>query len=361
MSALRLSDLRVPFGDAPGLHPITVDLAPGERVAIVGASGAGKTTLLRAVAGLVPVAGGRVEIAGRDVTMLPPERRGAVYLNQTPILFPHLDVFENVAFPLRVRGRTDAEVRDRVAEVLSAVGMGALAARAPGMLSGGQRHRVALARAIAARPSVLLLDEPLSALDPSLREEVRGVILQLQAAERPALLVVTHDLDQAGLIADRIGVLIERRIAQLSRPADLFTRPATLEVARFLGFPNCIPGAVRADGVFECPLGAVERWDPPSAPPGPAVAVFQPEAARVGPEGAPARVLEVRHRLRSTTVVLEVAGALVEALVRGRRPAPGEQVRVSLNPARVIVFPAPPQDRGSDGLSARPGGAASPE
>lgn len=348
MIVLRLADLRVPFGDGPGLHPISLDLRPGERLAIVGASGAGKTTLLRAVAGLVPVTGGRVEMTGRDVTTQPPERRDAVYLNQTPILFPHLDVFENVAFPLRVRRRTDAEVRDRVAEVLSAVGMGTLAARSPATLSGGQRHRVALARAIAARPSVLLLDEPLSALDPSLREEVRGVILELQAAERPALLVVTHDLDEAGLMADRIGVLIERRIAQLAPPAELFTRPASLEVARFLGFPNLIPGIVTADGLFECPLGAVERWDPPTAPPGPAIAVFQPEAARIGPEGARGRVLEIRDRLRSTTAVLDVAGLRVEAVVRGRRPAPGQPVRVSLNPARVIVFPAPRDEGGPD-------------
>jgi ABC-type sugar transport system ATPase subunit len=340
MSALRLSGLRVPFGHVPGLHPISLDVEAGERVAIVGASGAGKTTLLRAVAGLVPVIAGRVEIGGRDVTGSPPERRDAVYLNQTPVLFPHLDVFENVAFPLRVRGRTSAEVRDRVDEVLSAVGMSDLARRAPTRLSGGQRHRVALARAIAARPSVLLLDEPLSALDPSLREEVREVILRVQAAERPALLLVTHDIDEAGVMADRIGVLIDRRIAQLDRPADLFARPASLDVARFLGFPNRVAGTVRADGLFECPLGAVERWDPPTAPPGPAVGVFQPEAARIGSQGAPGRVLEVRHRLRTTTVVVEVAGSRIEAVVRGRRPAPGDEVRVSLNPARVIVFPA---------------------
>lgn len=354
MSVLRLAGLRVPFGDAPGLHPINLNVEAGERVALVGASGAGKTTLLRAVAGLAAVTAGRVEIARRDVTGWPPERRDAVYLNQTPVLFPHLDVFENVAFPLRVRGRTSAEVSDRVDEVLSAVGMGALARRAPTRLSGGQRHRVALARAIAARPSVLLLDEPLSALDPSLREDVREVILQIQAVERPALLLVTHDIDEAGLIADRIGVLIDRRLAQLDRPANLFARPASLDVARFLGFPNRIPGIVRADGLFECPLGTVERWDPPSAPPGPAVGVFQPEAARLGPQGATGRVVEVRHRLRVTTVVVEVADSRIEAVVKGRHPAPGDEVRVSLNPARVIVFPAPapPQEadrRGADG------------
>lgn len=348
MTALRLTALCVPFGTLPGLDGISLDVAPGERLALVGASGAGKTTLLRAIAGLAPVTGGRVEIGARDVTGSPPEQRDAVYLHQSPLLFPHLDVFENVAFPLRVRGRPAREIRQRVEEVLSAVRIEELARRSPGTLSGGQRHRVALARAISARPAVLLLDEPLSALDPELREEVRGAILAIQRSDRPALVIVTHDLDDAGLLAERVGVLIGGRIAQLASPADLFTRPASLEVASFLGYPNRLEGTVREDGAFESPCGLVEHWHPRSVPPGPAIAVFQPDAARLTPTGAPGTVLEVRHRLRTSTAVVGVAGIRIEAALRGRPPVAGEAVHVTLNPAGILVFPHPaahPLDR----------------
>lgn len=341
MTALKLSSLQVPFGSAAGLDGIDLDVAPGERVAIVGASGAGKTTLLRAIAGLVPVTGGRIEIGGRDVTGCPPERRGAVYLHQSPILFPHLDVFENVAFPLRIRRRAEPDIRKRVDEVLSAVRMEALGRRSPATLSGGQRHRVALARAISARPTVLLLDEPLSALDPELREEVRGAILEIQRTDRPALVIVTHDLDDAGLLADRVGVLIHGRIAQLASPADLFARPASLEVASFLGYPNRLEVHVREDGSFDSPLGHIEGGVPRAVAPGPAIAIFQPEAARLSSAGSPGRVLQVRHRLRGSTAVIEVAGTRIEAALRGGPPEPGETVRLTLDPLGILVFADP--------------------
>lgn len=339
MTGLRLRGVRIPFGDGPGLDPISLEVGPGERLAVVGASGAGKTTLLRAIAGLAPVSAGAIDISGVDVTGLPPERRDAVYLHQAPVLFPHLDVQENVAFPLRVRRRPEHEVRERVAAVLDAVRMRPLAGRAVSTLSGGQRHRVALARAIAARPAVLLLDEPLSALDPELRDEVRSVILALQEADGPALVLVTHDLDDAGLLADRVAVLVGRRIAQVAPPHELFARPASLEVAAFLGFPNRLRGVVREDGAFECAVGLVERWHPRAVEPGPAVAVFQPEAARLTTQGAPGTVVEVRHRLRASTAIVDASGARVEAAVHGRPPRPGDPVHVTLNPARILVFP----------------------
>ena len=329
--ALRIDGLSVPFGGAPGLEGISLAVPAGERVAVVGPSGAGKSTLLRAVAGLAPVAAGRVEVGGRDVTTEPPERRGAVYLHQTPLLFPHLSVRENVAFPLRVRGADDPP---RVARLLDALGIGALADRAPRTLSGGQRHRVALARALAARPALLLLDEPLSSLDPELRADVREAIIAAQREDRPGLVIVTHDMDDAGALGHRVAVLLGRRLVQVAPPAELFARPATRAVARFLGFPNELPGTVRA-AVFHSPLGTVPA---PGVPDGPAVALFRPGALHPDPGGAPAHVLGTLHRAEGTLLRLRLPqGPTLE--MRRDDPVP-DVLRISLIPSRVVVFGA---------------------
>jgi putative spermidine/putrescine transport system ATP-binding protein len=322
---------------------VSLDVAPGERFVVVGASGAGKTTLLRAVAGLTPVSGGRIDVAGRDVTALPPERRDAVYLHQTPLLFPHLSVFENVAFPLRVRRTRAADVVTRVRDALAAVRMDEFVARAPRTLSGGQRHRVALARAIVARPAVLLLDEPLSSLDPTLRDEVREAILALQRAYRPALVLVTHDFDEAGLIADRVAVLIDRRIVQTAPPRELFIRPATLAVARLLGVPNEIRGIVTAHRAFASPLGCIPLDADIS--PGAAIAVFRPDAVYITDAGTPVRVAEVRHRAQRSTAVVTIEGSQPAASpleIPADPHAPprvGDVVRIGLDGARVSIFP----------------------
>jgi putative spermidine/putrescine transport system ATP-binding protein len=292
---------------------------------------------------LTPVAGGRVEVLGRDVTMLPPERRDVVYLHQTPLLFPHLSVFDNVAFPLRVRRRPGHEVTRRVHDTLAAVRLDGFATRAPRTLSGGQRHRVALARAIVARPALLLLDEPLASLDPALREEVRAAILALQRTYHPALIMVTHDFDEAGLVADRIAVMIDRRLAQVDAPVHLFTRPASLSVARFLGIPNEVGGRVDATGEFVSALGRVRAESSP--PPGPAVAVFRADAVRMVADGAPARVVGVRHLAQRTTVECELVAApastRLEVQLEGADvPAAGDIIRVAVLPGGVTLFSA---------------------
>jgi ABC-type Fe3+/spermidine/putrescine transport system ATPase subunit len=347
---LRVTDLALRFGDAPGFAGLSCEVAAGARLVIVGASGAGKTTLLRAVAGLAPVDAGRVEVGGRDVTRLPPERRDAVYLHQTPVLFPHLSVFENVAFPLRVRRAAEPLVRERVGAALDTVRMVGFEARAPRTLSGGQRHRVALARAIAARPALLLLDEPLSALDPALRDDVRDAILAAQGAPpppgaaAPALVVVTHDFDEAALLGDEIAVLVDRRIAQVAPPSVLFRRPASLAVARFLGVPNEVAGTVDGRGLFHSPLGALAAG--PDAPPaGAAVGVCPVEALRaVAPHAAPpdaprARVVAVRHRAHRTTVLLRAAGAELEAPADPvDPPAVGSELAVLVDARQLVLF-----------------------
>ena len=342
---LELEKLEVPFGGSPGLAPLTLELAPGERLALVGPSGAGKSTLLRAVAGLAPVAGGRLRAAGRDVSRVTAEQRGIVYVHQTPLLFPHLTVEQNVAFPLRVRGVPQAERSARVAEALGAVRLDGLGRRMPHTLSGGQRQRAALARGIVARPAVLLLDEPLTGLDPVLRAEVRAAVLALHAEYRPAMVAATHDLDDAGLLGDRVGVLLERTLAQVAAPAELFTRPATLAVARFLGFPNELPAFVE-HGVARCALGTTPVRHGTVG--GRAILVCRPDAVRLAPDGydnaVPAVVAEMRHGPLRSTARVRVAGleTPLELLVDPAAAlTAGRAVRVRLEPSMVSVFPAP--------------------
>ena len=250
-------NLSVPFGTLPGLVNVSIRVARGERVVIVGPSGAGKTSLLRAIAGLTPVTQGRVTIASRDVTQLPPEQRGAVYLHQNPLLFPHLDVFENVAFPLRVRGVAKEELRDRVHEALQKVQLHTLSRRAPASLSGGQAHRAALARAVVGRPELLLLDEPFSSLDPSLRDEVRDALVALQAEFKLSMLLITHDLHEAGRLAERIAVLKDGGILQIGNAVTMFDAPISPAVAVAMGRRTILKGTVSPSGELQCALGAV--------------------------------------------------------------------------------------------------------
>lgn len=227
---------------APAVSPIDLAIARGETVALLGPSGAGKSSLLRAIAGLVPAVG-EISIAGRRVTEVPAEARRAVYLHQTPRLFPHLDVAGNVGFPMVLRGQPRAEQAQQTQALLQLVQLDGFGARDVAALSGGERQRVALARAIAASPEVLLLDEPFTALDPSLRTDVRNALARILERATPATILVTHDADEAAALATRIAVLLNGRMAQIASPSTLFRSPASLEVARFLGAENCWPAA----------------------------------------------------------------------------------------------------------------------
>lgn len=302
--ALLVQGLAVPFGSGPGLRDVSFDVGPGERFVVLGASGAGKTSLLRALAGLSPWTAGSIVKSGE-----------AIYLHQTPVLFPHLTVYENVAFPLRVRNRREPEVDSRVRAALASVHMDGFAPRMPRTLSGGQTHRVALARAVVARPALLLLDEPLSSLDPTLREDMRRTILGLQADWDGALVIVTHDLDEMSALAHRVAVLLDRCIAQIASPAELLARPGSLAVARFLGHMNEM--RVSDD----------------------AVAVFPPTAVRQEPDGLPARVTALRVRPRGTTAVLTLNGAEIEMSVDPLDPPNiGAELTIALDPRAVLKF-----------------------
>lgn len=338
-AALRLIRLSVPFGTQPGLRSLNLEVAPGERLVLLGPSGVGKTTLLRAIAGLSPVSGGAVEVAGVERSGMAPERRDTVYLHQTPLLFPHLTVFQNAAFPLMVRRVPSREMRERVAHALEALKLEGLAERRPHELSGGQRHRTALARAMLARPKVLLLDEPLAALDPSLRDDVREAILALHRSYEPAIILVTHDLGEAPRLADRIGVMLNGRLAGLATPAALFSAPETAEVARFLSLGTEIRGNVTGSGEFESALGRNPLPKPVRS--GPAVAFLRPEALTLSSGGPLAgRVIAVHHRPNSVLAAVMVGELLLEVpLARATEVFPGDEVRVRLRPEALLIYP----------------------
>ena len=284
----------MPFGGVTGLRDISFRVDPGERVSLLGPSGEGKTSLLRAIAGLAPLAAGQVFVDGADVTSRPRRRAASSIATRSRCSFPHLTVWENVAFPLTVRGMKGSAVEARVGDLLERVGLASLASRGVAGLSGGQAHRVALARALAARPQVLLLDEPFAALDPSLRADVRDAVLELLGKEAPAVILVTHDVDEAAAFSHRILVLLGRAMVQDAPPHDLLRAPVSLEVARFLGIPNLIEGRVDGQGHFICGAGRC-RWEGSA---GDAVLVARPDGVRASLDAAgPCRVSALQERV----------------------------------------------------------------
>ena len=342
MSASRglvVAGVHVPFGTRPGLHGVDLSVARGERVALLGPSGSGKTSLLRAVAGLQPLTSGAIRVDGTDVTQALPERRGTVYMHQTPSLFAHLSVVDNVGFPLEVRGTPRRQARERAAALLDRVQLGTFAHRAPVTLSGGQRHRVALARALAANPAVLLLDEPFAALDPELRAEIRETVLHLLGSDEsaPAVVIVTHDVDEAAAMAHRVAILLDGRLPQVASPEDLLYAPASVSVARLLGLPNVLPGIRATDGTVSFALGHCEA----RGEAGPVAVVVRVNAVRLGPPGAgiPARVVSVQHRLAGTVVRVDVSGQPVTGVPASSLSlAVGDRVDVQLDAGAVHVI-----------------------
>ena len=247
MPHLEIHDLTVSYEkNQPTLEGFSLDVEQGELLSLLGPSGCGKTTTLRSVAGFIRPDAGRILINGRDYTHLPPNRRDIGLVFQSYALFPHLTVFNNVAFGLRMRRTRKAEVRRRVANALEMVGLDAFAKRRPAQLSGGQQQRVALARATVIEPQVLLLDEPLSNLDAKLRVDMRQEIRRLQQQLGITTLYVTHDQVEAMSISDRVVVMNQGQIEQIGTPESIFAAPETVFVADFMGFDNRFSAAVES-------------------------------------------------------------------------------------------------------------------
>jgi putative spermidine/putrescine transport system ATP-binding protein len=280
---VRLENLQRRYAGVTALDGLNLTMAPGELVALLGPSGCGKTTALRLVAGLEQADGGRVVVGGKDVTGQPTNKRDVGMVFQAYSLFPHMTAWQNVAFGLQMRNVGAGQRRQRAEEMLELVGLSGFADRFAHQLSGGQQQRVALARALAIQPKVLLLDEPLSALDAKVRGRLRDEIRRVQLEVGITTLFVTHDQEEALAIADRVGVMHSGRIEQLGPPMAIYSRPATPFVAEFVGLTNRLPGVVRRGSVEV--RGTSIPLVQPEAADGPAVALVRPEAVTIASDG----------------------------------------------------------------------------
>jgi thiamine transport system ATP-binding protein len=333
---LEVRGASVRFGSVDALDGVDLAVAPGEVVAVLGPSGSGKSTLLRAIAGLQPLDGGTIALDGRDQRGVPPHRRDVGLMFQDHALFPHADVAGNVAFGLRMRGVDRSRAAGRVQDLLELVGLEGAGRRAVTTLSGGEQQRVALARALAPDPCLLMLDEPLGALDRPLRERLVGELRDIFLELGQTVVAVTHDHAEAFTLADRIVVMARGSVLQSGSAAEVWSAPATGEVARFLGFENLVAVRIR-DGVAATPWGDVEV----GAQDGDGTVLVRGAGVRLDDDGPIAGAVErVRFRGATTVVTIAVDGAppLVAEIPTAVAPASGDRVRARLVPDEVVVI-----------------------
>jgi spermidine/putrescine transport system ATP-binding protein len=332
--AVRLLGLRRSYGEVQAVDGIDVEIADGEFFSLIGPSGCGKTTTLRMIAGLVEPSAGRIEVHGRDVTTLRAHRRPVNTVFQQYALFPHLNVFENVAFGLRERRTASAELRTRVTEMLELVGLSGREQNRPTQMSGGQQQRVALARSLVLRPEVLLLDEPLGALDLKLRKQLQLQLKRIQREVGITFVYVTHDQEEAFFMSDRVAIMRDGRMEQMGSPRDVYQRPATEFVAEFVGASNRIPARIvdgRADGGYGAELeglGLVRVAGVPELVAGQsASAIVRPESISPGPippghVGVTARIVDLAYLGDQIACLAESeGGAQVAMTVHEQRAA----------------------------------------
>jgi putative spermidine/putrescine transport system ATP-binding protein len=335
LSDISLSGITKMYGSFAAVQGVSLKVEQGELVTILGPSGSGKTTLLSLIAGLIQPTSGDIHIGGRDVTHLPSGQRNVGLVFQSYALFPHMTVFNNVAFPLKVRNYSSKEIEKTVPEALRTVRLEHLAERKPSQLSGGQQQRVALARAFVFQPDILLLDEPLAALDRKLREEVQVELRELQRNLNITTVLVTHDQEEALSLSDRIMVLDDGRIQQIGSPEEVYLRPANRFVADFLGTANFLTGSVhKAHGNWLMRLDSGVTV-PCSPPPGPSEGqrcmIIRPEKLALQPSGEAGPKGAVRDAIYlGQTVKYVLDSEIGEGLVSVASPEPRYQVGESV-------------------------------
>ncbi|MCX7680976.1 MAG: ABC transporter ATP-binding protein [Anaerolineae bacterium] len=347
MPILEVRRLSRSYPDGWTLQDVSFSMESGEVIAILGPSGCGKTTLLRLIAGLERPDTGQVLLNGVDITDTPPHRRDFGLMFQDYALFPHKDVFGNVAFGLRMRGLSRAQVAGRVAEALELVGLKGFEHRDVNRLSGGERQRVALARSLAPRPRLLMLDEPLGALDRTLRERLLEELSVILRQAGVTAIVVTHDQEEAFALADRVILMRAGRIVQMGTPEEVYARPASAWVARFLGLTNLLPARRAGPGVVETPIGIfrVEKdrlgWDGSI----PMQLLIRPEMARPGHDGPNAIAGIITERtFRGEVYRLNVrlnggVDMVFSFPASSDLPGPGEPITLTLPPESLLPLP----------------------
>jgi ABC-type Fe3+/spermidine/putrescine transport system ATPase subunit len=339
------------YGAVTALRPLDLEIRPGEFLTLLGPSGSGKTTLLNIAAGFLDPDGGQVVIGTKDVTALPPRARNVGMVFQNYALFPHLDVFENVAYGLRVRRVANAELRSRVDAALGLVQLGDFGARAINQLSGGQQQRVALARAMVIEPDLLLMDEPLGALDRQLRKHVQLEIRRLHNEKPRTTIYVTHDQEEALVMSDRVAIMRNGRIEQIGTPLELYDRPGNAYIAGFLGESNLVPvhvEALRDDRVEFRVDGCAGVWTLPGGDglpePGPALLLARPEAVRPAAEGEPALEAVVEEsvylgELVATRLRLDTGQMVWMRRMNAPPHELGIRIRITWDPAKARLLP----------------------
>lgn len=344
MSTVSLKNLIKNYGPVRAVDDVSVDIEEGEFFSLLGPSGCGKSTTLRMIAGLEGITSGRIDLDGQDVSGLPPEQRGIGFVFQNYAIFPHMNVFENIAFGLRLRKMPGDQIKSKVAAALDQVGMGGLEARMQAEMSGGQQQRVALARVLVTEPRILLLDEPLSALDKNLREEMKFWIKDLQSNLGITSIYVTHDQGEALTMSDRIAVMKDGKIAQLGTPREIYERPNDLFVARFIGESSLLEGKITAVSDAGCTLDVAGQSLQAMAQPGlkagdAAKLVLRPEHVAIGvvdtgPDWnrAPAKVTDVSYQGATQRFTMEVLGQAIISEVANGHGAPdlskGQEVTI---------------------------------
>jgi sn-glycerol 3-phosphate transport system ATP-binding protein len=342
MASVTLTGLRKRYGPLEVLHGVDCAIADGELIVIVGPSGCGKSTLLRMIAGLESVTEGEIRIGERLVNDVEPKDRDIAMVFQNYALYPHMSVFDNMAYGLKIRGLAKAEIRSRVERAADILQLGALLARKPGQLSGGQRQRVAMGRAIVREPALFLFDEPLSNLDAQLRGQMRVELKQLQQRLGTTSIYVTHDQVEAMTLADRLIVLKDGAVEQIGRPIELYERPATIFVAGFIGAPpiNLVPAALDGKGRALLAGGVTIETGAALAVGTEAMLGIRPEHVRLDEVGYQLTV-QLVERLGADSILHGMldCGAALRVRVPGvATTAPGTNMRVSLPREALHLF-----------------------
>jgi spermidine/putrescine transport system ATP-binding protein len=339
---LRLTDLSLAFGNYVALANLSLAIKEGEFFSLLGPSGCGKTTTLRLIAGFETPDKGAITLGDADITQLPPNLRDTNTVFQSYALFPHMTVTENIAYPLRMRGTPKAEIGARVADAIEKVNLGKFADRLPHQMSGGQRQRAALARAIVGRPKILLLDEPLGALDLKLREQMQHVLVDLQKSLGITFIYVTHDQGEALSMSDRIAVMSGGVIQQIGSPEEIYYKPANTFVADFIGKSNRVTLAADEGGSLR--FGDVRVPAPKTG--NPSAIAIRYEALHVAPEKNcdltfPAKIVRKMFLGSVVEVIVDVAGQLLTSHVPSRKASSlhaGENVNVGVMLEDVVFF-----------------------